>query len=105
MSEHENISGEILGNKFQLATTNIVQVLLILLVGGLSSLFYFSLRDSRSTVIAIVTEHQVRIEEQLKIIALNLRVLDHNIANPEQRYPMSFPDLLFPKDKVKSGNN
>lgn len=105
MGEHENISGEILGNKFQLATTNIVQVLLILLVGGLSSLFFFSLRDSRNTVIGIVTEHQGRLEEQLKVIALSLRVLDHNIANPAQRYPMSFPDKLFPKEKENRANN
>jgi len=101
MNDNEKLSGEILGTKFQIATTNIVQVLLILLIAGLGSLGYFQFKESRGMILAILAERQGRTEEQLKIIALSIRILDHNIANPENRHPINFPDELFTKEQKK----
>ena len=91
----EEMSGKILGSEFSVSTQNIIQVLLIVLIAGLGWLGYSSIQESRKMNASLVHDRFTRMEAQLATIANAIRVLDYNVANPDNRYPIDFgPDIF-----------
>jgi hypothetical protein len=90
--EQERVEGSVAGQRFSIQTTNLVQVLLIVVLGVAG---YFQWMTMSRLTEELHADH-AHLQEQMRAVGSALRIVDWNQGRPPaERVPIFLPPELF----------